>query len=117
MGQILCIGLGIVFLILFLFMGSMIYDNVGSALKTLAKIGAGLVIVASAFYGYMLAQYSVVYGVIIVIVGSICAVLGSLALYAFGQLVENTTAIRNKMNQTKTIKKEPTIDDFINNRK
>ena len=81
-----------------------LYENIGSKIKNLAKwifiveaIGAiitGLVLLCKD-------EDLILYGLITLACGPIVAYIGSWILYAFGELVEDVHAIRNKEETTR----------------
>ncbi len=91
------------------------YNNVGSKLKGLAKFIAWLGIIGSCISGITimtagsritfngaygsssLAGGGVIAGIIIMVIGSLASWLSSLALYGFGELIENTAEMNEKL--------------------
>lgn len=82
------------------------FSNIEKKIKTLAKVLTWIGIVASVLAGLMfiiagLSQDAggagVALGVLMMVLGSLGAWISSMALYAFGQLVEDTKATRELM--------------------
>ena len=80
------------------------FNNVGGKIKKIAKIFCWLGIIGSIIGGISMFEsfyeLSVLYGFLVMIVGSIISWLNSLLFYAFGELVEDIRAIRNKEGTT-----------------
>lgn len=87
------------------------FNNIGGKIKGLAKfmcwvgiiicVILGFLIISSSYSGYYYyysRQGMIVIGVLIMVGGSIISWLSSLLIYGFGELVENTSIIRRKMN-------------------
>ena len=77
------------------------FDNIGGKIKTLASVITWLGIVGSVIIGIILmatAEELIFAGIIIAIVGSISSWIGSFLLYGFGELVENSAIIAQKIN-------------------
>ena len=83
------------------------FDNVGGKLKGLAKVLCWLGIIGSMIsaivmwsrgYGFAIAG-----GIFTLIIGCLASWLSSLGLYAFGQLVEDTAAVRFQMTKVADI--------------
>ena len=78
------------------------FNNIGSKIKTFAKVMcwigiiasvvAGLVMIVSSFSGYVSAL-GIVAGILTAVTGSLCSWVGSFMLVGFGELVENTAEI------------------------
>lgn len=75
------------------------FDNIGSKVKTMAKIFCWLGIIGSIITGialiingtqYRYQQGTVLYGVLVIIAGSFLSWLSSLGLYAIGESAENS---------------------------
>ena len=93
--------------------GCFMYSNINSKIKALAKVICWLGIIASVIIGIVIiaggASMGYYYGVssgsmiipglLTIVLGSVCAWASSLVLYAFGELGENTQAIRKKLEQ------------------
>ena len=72
------------------------FENIGKKIKKLAQFYTGIGIVVSIILGIITATIDPemgLFGLILVIVGSIASWLSSLVLYGFGQLVDNTDKI------------------------
>ena len=78
------------------------FSNIGSKIKTLAKVicwlgiiasvAGGAVVIATAYYA---TTEVVLLGIGIAVLGSLLSWIGSFFAYGFGQLIENTDAIRS----------------------
>lgn len=85
------------------------YDNIGSKIKTVAKVVgfAGIVISILAGLLFLLVAFSEEkfsyfgIGILVAILGSIISWASTIALYGFGQIVENTDTIA-KHSKTQT---------------
>lgn len=69
------------------------FRNVGQKIKTVAQVFTWLGIVASAFGGIVLivdGGWELQLGLLVMVGGALLSWLGSLTLYGFGQLIENT---------------------------
>lgn len=78
------------------------YDNVGNKLKTISVLFMVLGVLLSIVTGIILIVISnsfMLYGVIIIIIGPILSWIGSLVLYGFGQLVENSDILVSQNNK------------------
>lgn len=87
------------------------FNNIGGKIKGLAKficwagiivsVIAGIILIANATKGSGQYRYTdtatIVLGVITIVVGSIASWVGSFVLYGFGELVENSSAIKNEL--------------------
>ncbi|MBQ8953973.1 MAG: hypothetical protein IJ048_07635 [Clostridia bacterium] len=78
------------------------FSNVGGKLKGIAEFVCWIGILASCLGGYVIytnsySQYSAFYAILIAVSGSLASWLGSLGLYAFGQLVENSDICKNNL--------------------
>lgn len=83
------------------------FSNIGSKIKAVAVAISVLGIAASVIYGGVVAyKEQTLYGVLIIILGSLGSWLSCLTLYGFGQLVENSDKIVGKLNRT-------SVDDEI----
>ncbi len=120
--KIACVVLGVAILLLVVFAGSVIYDDVGNMFKILARGGAVLGVGISTLYGWLIAGTDPEGALFCVLLGSTCIVVASMAVYAFGQLVDNIDLMRWMMEQDlegnlgPEQKPEPTMEDFINKR-
>ena len=79
------------------------YDNVGGKIKGIAKAVAVIGIIASVLAGAGLAledEDAIIFGLLIMILGSFVSWVSTLTLYGFGQLIENTDKLveQNKKN-------------------
>ena len=79
------------------------FNNIGSKIKTLAKVICWLGIIISVIAGIFGiingTEQSFVSGVITIIFGSLASWLGSFFAYGFGQLIENTDEIRKNTSE------------------
>ena len=69
------------------------FQNVGQKIKTVAQVFTWLGIVASVFGGIVLivdGGWELQLGLLVMVGGALLSWLGSLTLYGFGQLIENT---------------------------
>ena len=100
------------------------FNNIGKKIKGLAKFICWLGIIASvllgilvifgganlvnsfnsyyrgsyyAYYDNGVSTASVISGLVVMVIGGVFSWLGSLALYGFGQLVDNSDAIRDEL--------------------
>lgn len=81
------------------------YSNIGLKLKTLARIILGIGILISVAYGFVLSNLSgTLVGLLIIPVGVIVSWFGSMPMYGFGQLIQNTDELVNLMKRE--LKKE-----------
>ena len=81
------------------------YKNVGKKIKFFAALWVFINIVVLVFLGTVLIVYGIgdklkfgiLIGAAIIVIGSFLCWYGSLALYGYGQLIENTQVIREKI--------------------
>lgn len=67
------------------------FTNIGTKIKTTAKVFAWVGIILSVLAGVALTiSAGFIGGILVAIVGSLLSWVGSLALYGFGELVENS---------------------------
>ena len=66
------------------------FDNIGSKLKMLASIFAWGGIISSAIAGLILLFMTPLTAILVFVIGALTSWISSWALYAFGQLVENS---------------------------
>lgn len=67
------------------------FTNIGTKIKTTAKVFAWVGIILSVLAGVALTMSAgFIGGILVAIVGSLLSWVGSLALYGFGELVENS---------------------------
>ncbi len=69
------------------------YDNVGRKLKSWSKAMLWIEIIGSVIAGLALAENTYGVSIAIAIVGVIVAIVSSLTLYGFGEIIEKLTAI------------------------
>ena len=79
------------------------FNNIGSKIKSLAKVICWLGIIISVITGIIgiingTEQFTVS-GIITIIFGSLASWLGSFFAYGFGQLIENTDEIRKNTSE------------------
>lgn len=74
------------------------FDNIGNKIKMLAKIEFYILCVLSVIGGLVFFKSSVLLGLVIIIAGVFFSWVAVIALYAFGQLVENSDKIANGTN-------------------
>lgn len=95
------------------------FYNIGRKIKTLAKTITGIGITASVIYGIVVVWQSnspifIIQGLLTMIVGSLISWLSSMALYGFGQLIENTdilvSAHKNKGTEFRSFEGEQPDD-------
>ena len=74
------------------------FDNIGGKIKKLAKIICWIGIVLSVIIGVAGiangTSEGIANGIVVIIVGCLSSWIGSFFTYGFGQLIENTDAIR-----------------------
>ena len=87
------------------------FNNIGGKIKVLAKVLCwvgiivsvlvGIILIASAAGGSGYSGFTdsatIVLGILTIIVGSISSWVGSFVLYGFGELVENSSAIKYEL--------------------
>ena len=72
------------------------FDNIGSKIKTLARIVCWLGIIISVISGLAIMvsnEETIFVGTLIILLGSIGSWIGSFVLYGFGQLIENSDTL------------------------
>ncbi len=90
------------------------FENIGGKIKALAKIICWLGITASVLGGiYMfwlagnaygrISTVLIVYGVLLIVGGSLISWIGSFFTYGFGQLIENSDRIKEDTNRIKKL--------------
>ena len=80
----------------------MLFENVGGKLQKLAFFTTIIGMIGSVIAGFPYFEISPITGIRIILVGCLCSWLGSLAMYGFGQLIENTdkiVAMQKKLTQ------------------
>lgn len=75
------------------------FSNIGGKIKTWAVVLSILGIAASVIYGGIVAAKNALDGVLIIIFGSLGSWVSSFVLYGFGQLVENSDKIVEKLEE------------------
>ena len=87
--------------------GYKMFSNIGSKIKALAAVISFLGIAASVIYGGVVAyKEQTLYGVLIIIVGSLVSWLSCLTLYGLGQLIDNSDKIVEKLEEMSKNKDE-----------
>lgn len=74
----------------------LMYDNIGKKIKGLAMATCFIGIMAAVIYGLVLISLDedfILFGILIMLIGSLVAWISSLCLYGFGELIEKTCAI------------------------
>lgn len=78
--------------------GKLVFTNSGSKIQTLAVVICGLGILTSIVYGLIAClRFSVLIGILVIVVGPVAAWLNMLFIYAFGEMVENINFIADLM--------------------
>ena len=72
------------------------FNNVGEKLKNLAAFFTWVGIVFSVILGIVVIKLSVIIGLLVMVAGSLLSWIASLGMYAFGELVDNTSIIAGK---------------------
>lgn len=72
------------------------FNNVGEKLKNLAAFFTCVGIVFSVILGIVVIKISVIIGLLVMVAGSLLSWIASLGMYAFGELVDNTSIIAGK---------------------
>ena len=74
------------------------FDNIGGKIKTIAKIGCWVGIIASAILGILLMMEEGFFaGIIVMVALGLASWISSLTLYGFGDLIENTAITAEMM--------------------
>lgn len=84
-----------------------LYENIGSKIKNWAKCIFVIEAIGAVITGLVLPfadEDLILYGLLTLVCGPIIAWVGSLILYAFGQLVEDVHAMRDKEGTTEEVK-------------
>ena len=84
-----------------------LYENIGSKIKNWAKWIFVIEAIGAVITGLVLPfadEDLILYGLLTLVCGPITAWVGSLILYAFGQLVEDVHAMRDKEGTTEEVK-------------
>ena len=76
--------------------GVYMFNNIGKKLMNLAKVLFWVIAIAALIAGILSMRYNDLLGILILIGGFITAWLSNLGLYAFGQIVDDTHAIREQ---------------------
>ena len=90
------------------------FDNIGGKIKALAVVLCILGMVLVVILGCMLFEDSVLTGLVTIVAGCVASWIGSFFVYGFGQLVEDTSAIREALkgqSKTETVKKALPIQE------
>ena len=78
------------------------FDDIGGKIKTLAKVITVIGFILSFIVGLVLMiEISFLSGLLTVIFGCLAAWIGSFLLYGFGELIDNTARIEDKMKKEK----------------
>ncbi|MBR4120296.1 MAG: hypothetical protein IKT95_00910 [Spirochaetales bacterium] len=78
------------------------FENIGGKIKGLAKVICWIGIICCVIIGIIaISEDDGLAGVIIIVAGSLLSWVGSFVLYGFGELVENSSAIRSDLSQMK----------------
>ena len=86
--------------------GKRMFSNIGKKIKTVAKVEFYLLTASSIIGGlYVIFNFgsmlgtgtAILLGILIMLVGALLAWVSSFMLYGYGELVDNTTAIRNAL--------------------
>ena len=79
------------------------FDEIGNKIKTVAQVFTWIGIVGSVIWGFVVmgsnVDNAVLFGILIIAIGSLVSWLGSLTLYGFGQLIENTDELVKQRKQ------------------
>ncbi len=84
------------------------FNNVGSKLQTMAKVFTWIGIACSAISGVAMmfgGGLMILSGLLTIALGSLCSWLSSLAMYGFGEMVENSN-IRTELAVKEAMQKE-----------
>ena len=77
------------------------FDNIGSKIKTLAKVICWIGILISVISGIVViastGSTGVPVGILVIVLGALLSWIGSFVLYGFGQLIENSEEIKSKL--------------------
>jgi len=79
------------------------FDDIGKKIKQIAVVAAYLIIVVSAIMGLKIIADSdfellgMLLGVVVIVAGVVCAFLSNCLLYGYGQLIENSQIIADKL--------------------
>ncbi|MBE6758620.1 MAG: hypothetical protein E7554_00830 [Ruminococcaceae bacterium] len=74
------------------------FDNIGSKIKTLAKVLCWVGIAVSVLTGIILMIYEfTLYGLLAMVAGSLLSWVGSFGMYGLGQLIENTDILAGRV--------------------
>lgn len=69
------------------------FENIGSKIKNLAIVFTCIGFVASFITGFTVMPFGIIY----IVVGCLISWIGSMLIYGFGQLIENTDKLVNKL--------------------
>ncbi len=98
------------------------FNNVGEKIKTIAKVVVWISIAICVIYGFVLlvsVEDMALVGLLVMTVGSFISWVSGLVLYGFGELIENSTIIANKKEnspatqKTNNSPKETPIDKWL----
>ena len=74
------------------------FENIGEKIKMIAKIYFYVCAIASFILGCVMIDETPL-GLVVMVVGVLVSYLSSLVMYAFGELVENSTATRREIKE------------------
>ena len=74
------------------------FTNIGKKIKTLAAVicWLGIIVSVAAAVSRFSSRYGQASGILLLLIGPLTSWLASLTMYGFGQLVENSDAIREQ---------------------
>ena len=75
------------------------FNNIGGKLKMVAEIFTVTGIIVSIIFGILMFAENFLYGLLIMIAGSLISWLSSLVMYGFGHLIENTDKLLEQQKQ------------------
>lgn len=92
------------------------FENIGKKFKVVATIIAWLGIIGSLLLGFVILlsdESTILLGFLVIIIGSLSSWLGSFFMYGFGELIDNSKEIKEKLNynSTSVLKKQPINND------
>ena len=80
--------------------GEEMFDNIGFKIQMLAFVSTIIGVVFSIIAGIICMSTSILYGIIVAVVGSFVSWIGSFAFFGLGQLIENTDRLVVLMEKT-----------------
>ena len=72
------------------------FDNIGSTIKTLAKIMLWSGVIGSIVLGFVLLFNGTLWGPLFIVIGGFFSILGASLVYGFGQLIENSDVLAER---------------------